>query len=51
MQGIQPQNLRYTKLVDRYSRYIESPVQRLKFLNSVLNVEHPSNPWKKLPLR
>ena len=50
MQGFHPQNLSYTKLVDRYSRYIESPVLRLKFLNSVLNVEHPRNPWKRLPL-
>jgi N-acetylmuramoyl-L-alanine amidase-like protein len=49
MQEFHPQNLRYTKLVDRYSRYIESPVLRLKFLNSVLNVEHPRNPWKRLP--
>jgi hypothetical protein len=50
MQDFHPQNLRYAKLVDRYSRYIESPVLRLKFLNSALNVEQPRNSWKKLPL-
>jgi hypothetical protein len=50
MQGFHPQNLRYARLVDRYSRYIESPVLRLKFLNSVLNVEQPRNRWKKMPL-
>lgn len=50
MQGFHPQNLRYARLVDRYSRYVESPVQRLKFLNSALNVDRPPNPWKRLPL-
>lgn len=50
MQGFHPQNLRYAKLVDRYSRYIESPVQRLKFLNSTLNAEQPTNRWKRVPL-
>ena len=49
MQGFQPQNLRYARLVDRYSRYIESPVLRLKFLKSALNVEPPRNSWKRLP--
>ena len=50
MQEFLPQNLRYARLVDRYSRYIESPVLRLKFLNSALNVDQPRNTWKKLPL-
>lgn len=50
MQEFHPQNLRYAKLVDRYSRYIESPVLRLRFLNSALNFEPPRNSWKKLPL-
>ena len=49
MQEFRPQNLRYARLIDRYSRYIESPVLRLKFLNSVLNVEQPRNSWKRLP--
>src|SRR5690242_11669707 len=34
----------YTRLVDRYSRYIESPVSRLKFLNSVLGAASGSRP-------
>jgi hypothetical protein len=50
MQEFHPQNLRYAKLVDRYSRYIESPVLRLKFLNSALNFDPPRNSWKKLPV-
>jgi len=50
MQEFHPQNLRYAKLVDRYSRYLESPVLRLKFLNSALNVNRPRNLWMKLPL-
>jgi N-acetylmuramoyl-L-alanine amidase-like protein len=50
MQEFLPQNLRYAKLVDRYSRYIDSPVLRLKFLNSALSVTPPRNSWKRLPL-
>src|SRR3979409_1952755 len=50
MQEFHPQNLRYTKLVDRYSRYLESPVLRLKFLRSALNVNRPRNLWMKLPI-
>ena len=50
MQDFHPQNLRYAKLVDRYSRYIESPVLRLKFLNGALKVDPPRDLWKKLPL-
>src|SRR6185503_17938075 len=50
MQEFQPQNLRYAKLVDRYSRYLESPVLRLKFLNGALKVNPPRNRWMKLPL-
>lgn len=50
MQEFHPQNLRFTKLVDRYSRYLESPVLRLKFLKSVLNVDRPRNLWMRLPL-
>ena len=33
------QNSNYTRLVDRYSRYISSPVLRLKFLGSALSVK------------
>ena len=50
MQDFHPQDLGYAKVVDRYSRYIESPVLRLKFLNSALKVEHSRSLWKKLPL-
>jgi len=50
MQDFNPQNLRYAKLVDRYSRYIESPVLRLKFLNSALKLEPPSGLILRLPM-
>lgn len=50
MQEFHPQNLRYARLVDRYSRYIESPVLRLKFLNSALNVDQPRKFWKRFPV-
>jgi hypothetical protein len=49
MQDFNPQNLRYAKLVDRYSRYIESPVLRLKFLNSALRSEPRVERFSKLP--
>ena len=49
MQEFHPRNLRYTRLVDRYSRYIESPVLRLKFLKNALHVDPPRNSWKRLP--
>jgi hypothetical protein len=45
-----PQDLRYAKLVDRYSRYIKSPVLRLKFLNNTLNFNPQQRRWMKLPL-
>lgn len=50
MQDFNPQNLRYAKLVDRYSRYIESPVLRLKFLNSAMRLEPPSGFLMRLPM-
>src|SRR6476646_3142938 len=50
MQEFHPQNLGYARLVDRYSRYIDSPVLRLRFLNSALNVDRPRNLWKRFPL-
>src|SRR5712692_7967353 len=50
MQDFHPQDLGYAKVIDRYSRYIESPVLRLKFLNSALKVEHSRSLWMKLPL-
>ncbi len=50
MSEFKPQNIRYAKLVDRYSRFIESPVQRLKFLNSALKAEPPSGLMMRIPL-
>ena len=50
MQDFNPQNLRYAKLVDRYARYIESPVLRLQFLNSALKLEPPNRLLMKLPM-
>ncbi|HXG66731.1 MAG TPA: peptidoglycan recognition family protein [Blastocatellia bacterium] len=41
---------RYAKLVDHYSRYIKSPVLRLKFLNKALKT-NPQRGWlEKLPV-
>jgi len=48
MQDFTQQNHRYAKLVDRYSRYIESPVLRLKFLNNALKASPPQNRFMKL---
>lgn len=45
-QEFDPRNLRYARLVDRYARYIESPVLRLKFLNSALSVDRSHHVWK-----
>jgi N-acetylmuramoyl-L-alanine amidase-like protein len=50
MQDFNPQSLRYAKLVDRYSRYIESPVLRLKFLNSAMKIEPPNGFFMRLPV-
>jgi N-acetylmuramoyl-L-alanine amidase len=50
MQDFNPHNLRYAKLVDRYARYIESPVLRLRFLNSALKLEPPSGLIVRLPM-
>jgi hypothetical protein len=50
MQDFNPHSLRYAKLVDRYSRYIESPVLRLKFLNSAMKIEPPNGHLMKLPV-
>ncbi|HSB08619.1 MAG TPA: peptidoglycan recognition family protein, partial [Blastocatellia bacterium] len=50
VQDFDSENLRFAKLVDRYSRYVESPVLRLKFLNSALNLDRARSLWNKLPL-
>ena len=49
MQDFHPQNLRYARVVEQYSRYIESPVLRLKFLNSALKNEKPKSRWTRIP--
>src|SRR5262249_61110245 len=46
----EPQNFRYARLVDKYSKYIDSPVLKLKFLNSALRLDAPRNAWKRVPL-
>src|SRR5262245_47538541 len=50
MQEFDQRNLRYAKLVDQYSRYIDSPVLRLKFLNRALSADAPESRWKRVPL-
>lgn len=42
-------DVRYARLVDRYSRYIKSPVQRLKFLNSAMKADPPNSAAAKIP--
>ncbi|HWP45183.1 MAG TPA: peptidoglycan recognition family protein [Blastocatellia bacterium] len=50
MPDFNSQDLRYAKLVDRYSRYIKSPVLRLKFLNNTLNSGPQTVRRIKLPI-
>src|SRR5215468_3671811 len=50
MQQISPQSLRNAKLVERYSRYISSPVQRLRFLQSAMRIEPPEGFISRLPV-
>src|SRR6185369_1770131 len=50
MQDINPQNLRYAKLVDRYSRYIKSPILRLRFLQSAMKLDLPEGFVHRLPV-
>lgn len=41
----------YLELVERYSRYIESPILRLKFLKAAMGLGPPDRPWfMRLPL-
>lgn len=49
MPDFKAQDLGYAKLVDRYSRYIKSPVLRLKFLNNTLNFSPQQRRSMKLP--
>jgi len=48
--GFSPQDERYARLVDQYSRYIQSPVLRLKFLNNALRAAPPKEFWARLPM-
>ncbi|HKQ07341.1 MAG TPA: N-acetylmuramoyl-L-alanine amidase [Blastocatellia bacterium] len=50
MQDINPQNLRHAKLVDRYSRYIKSPILRLRFLQSAMKIEPPAGFTNRVPI-
>ena len=50
MSGFSPQDERYARLVNHYSRYIQSPVLRLKFLNSALRAAPPRDFWARLPM-
>jgi hypothetical protein len=46
---LQQPDTQYTKIVDRYARYIESPVLRLKFLNAVMKSKPQSGLLMRLP--
>ncbi|HYP28288.1 MAG TPA: peptidoglycan recognition family protein [Blastocatellia bacterium] len=50
MPDFKQQDIRYARLVDKYSRYIQSPVLRLKFLNSAMNSAPASAPLLRVPL-
>jgi len=50
MQDFHRQDIAYARVVDRYSRYIESPVLRLKFLNNALKVDHSRSMWNRIPI-
>ena len=50
MSDFSPQDERYARLVDRYSRYIQSPVLRLKFLNNTLRAAPPRDFWARVPM-
>jgi hypothetical protein len=49
MKDLKSQDSAYMKIVDRYARYIESPVLRLKFLNNVLRSSQPDTLLMRLP--
>jgi hypothetical protein len=49
MKDLKSQDSAYMKIVDRYARYIESPVLRLKFLNAVLKTPKPDTRLMRLP--
>lgn len=49
LKDLQQPDSNYTKIVDRYARYIESPVLRLKFLNSVMKSQPQGSLLMRLP--
>jgi hypothetical protein len=49
MQDFDQQNLRYARVVEQYSRYIVSPVLRLKFLKNALKHDCTNSLWTKIP--
>src|SRR5262249_28487367 len=49
MPELSEKNLKQAKLIEQYSKYIDSPVQRLKFLNSAFNEEHQRSGVMRLP--
>lgn len=52
MDGQKGRHVVPSKVLDRYSRYLDSPVQRLKFLDNVLKLEQkPSGFWGSLILK
>ncbi len=50
LNNLQHPDTQYTKIVDRYARYIESPVLRLKFLNAVMKSKPQGGLLMRLPL-
>lgn len=49
MPELNADNIKYAKLIEQYSKYIDSPVQRLKFLNNAFNNEQPRSGFR-LPI-
>jgi len=50
MPELNAQTLKHAKLIEQYSKYIDSPVQRLKFLNNAFAVDQPRPLLSRLPL-
>ena len=50
MPELNDQNLKYAKLIEKYSKYVDSPVQRLKFLNNAFSLGQSRSGLMRLPL-
>jgi hypothetical protein len=50
MPELNENNIKYAKLIEHYSKYIDSPVQRLKFLNNAFTDDHPRSGALRIPL-